>query len=317
MTDRQVRAALVVLALAAVVRADDPPKPPAPAEPTAPAPAAPAAGKHENKVADAAKAAFDKIEKTANCPVALGLKAASGKITTGGMAGQTVAMKFTFAAPSAVHVELEPDAEDQMATFGKHMTGPTELTLRRAMGLIRPAEGGEFDADVTKKDGKEVLVVTTFKDGAEQDRAEYGLDANGLPATLASRTQIDMRGQKVEVKGDTVFTWTKAGDHFRLEKAETTRSGGRGAGQKQTVSFSYVEVGKFAFPASWKSQMTGMTFESRFEDLVIDGAKVEIKLPEVTKLKPKKSEESDDGDDEDDEEDEKGGKKEGGKDGKK
>src|SRR5690349_10137622 len=70
-----------LLFAAAPALADDPPAPTAPGG--AAAPTAPAAGeKHVNKITDAAKAAFEKMDKIANSPVRQGLKEAAGTISS-------------------------------------------------------------------------------------------------------------------------------------------------------------------------------------------------------------------------------------------
>lgn len=288
-------ASLVVAALSGAARADDP-KPAAP-----PAPAAPAAAKHENKITPEAKAAFERMEKIANCPVRQGVVDAAGTITAE-MMGMPTTMKFTFKAPATVHVEPDANMQGQMEMAGKQMARGAERTLKVMFGVFRPSDDEEFDAEMTKKDGKDVLVITSFKDGAEQGRNEMTLDANGLIASGVATMHVGP--EKRESKTEATYTWTKSGDTYRLEKMEMTSArpgpgsgggggagrgmggaGGGGMGGKISISLAYTPVEKTAIATSWKTELggMGMTYESRISDLTVNGKKVEIAKPEEAK----------------------------------
>jgi hypothetical protein len=269
-----------------------PPAPPAPAAPTAPAPAD-AAPKHTaNKVSDAAKAALDKIAALTNTPVAKGMKEAAGTIDFE-MMGQPLSMSFTFKAPSEIHVE--PSEEMKAMPFAKAMTGGAARTLRSGFGVIH---NDEYDADVAKKDGADVLTIVNYKDGVEEYTSELTLDANGLPAKL----ETSMKGQTGKSEGQ--MTWSKAGDAWRLDKLETTlgaRPGGGGGrqgggmgggggagGGKIVISLNYTDAGKFAIVTSWSTevQAMGMVYDSRITDLVVDGKKIDTAAKPSEPAKP-------------------------------
>jgi hypothetical protein len=317
--------ATAVLALAGSARAADD-TPPAPAAPAAPA----AATKHENKITPEAKAAFEKMEKIGNNPVAHGLKDASGTIGMD-MMGMAMSMKFTFKAPADVKVEADPNADGPMKMMGGQMARGMARMLKSMLGIFRPADEDEFDASLASKDGKDILTITTYTNNVEQGKSEFTLDSNGLIASGTSTTTMEMNGEKHDVTSETTFTYVKAGDVYRLDKMETAMTGGGGrrggmgggmGGGKITISLTYTEVEKFALATSWKTEMQGMqmVYESKISDLVVNGKKVEVQATEpVKKDKPKlgkgkgkgKGEKDEDGEDdgEDDEGGEKGGKK--------
>ena len=309
-------AAAALLVVHHAARADDPPapKPPAPAAPGEPAKPAvptapgtnPAAKRHENKISPEAKAAFEKMEKVSNCPVRQGLKEAAGTVEME-MMGMPMSMKFTFEAPEKVRVETDPDAQGPMAMAGKQMSRGLERTLRPMLGINRPADEDEFDAEFVKQDGRELLQITTYKQDVEQARTRLTLDANGLIASGTTTSQTQSPAQdKREVKAEFTFTWAKVGERYRLEKIETSETGGRGpggggqgggggrgmgggmGGGKVTISYTYTEVGDFAIATSWKVSMGDgvMVIDQRVTELTVNGRKVEIKKPEAPAAPP-------------------------------
>jgi hypothetical protein len=323
--------AAALLTAAASAHAGDDPKPPAPAPGAPAAPAAPGtAAKHENKITPEAKAAFEKMGKIANNPVAKGLKDASGTIGAA-MGAMTLSMKFTFKAPDTVKVEPDESAEGPMKMAGRQMAGGMERSLKAMLGIFHPAEGEEYDASVASADGKDVLTIVSYAADAEKARTAFTLDANGLPASSVSTSQVEFRGEKHEMKSETTFTWTKVGDVYRLDKLHTTRgappaaggapSGGEGGrrgggmGADVTISFTYADVEGFSIATSWKTEMPGgMTSESQLSDLTVNGKKIETKTAEPPKKDaPKagkgKGGKNEDDDDDDDEGGEKHGKK--------
>jgi hypothetical protein len=308
-------AAAAALAIAAGARADDPPAPPA--KPAAPP--APAAGKHENKVSDEAKAAYDKMEKAANCAATKGVKEATGTISTQlPGAPSPTSEKFTFKAPGEVKVEAPAGGGEGGGGGGGRGRGMgrggggqlAQNVIRYALGAFRPAADAEYDASVATKDGKSVLTVTMFKDNAETMHTDYALDANGLPATATtSRSMTDRSGQKREMKTDVTFTWAKSGDVWRLGKIESSTKMGENAVTTST-EISYVDAGGLSFPSGWKTQSTmggggGGGMETRVGDLVVDGKKIETPKP-AEGAEPKKGDKKE----KDDDDDEGGGKKE-------
>lgn len=307
----------VVASLAVAARAED--EKPVPAAPAAPA-------KHENKISPEAKAAFEKMEKIANCPVRQGVNEAAGTITAE-MMGMPVTMKFTFKAPAAVKVEPDENMQGQMEMAGRQMARGAERTLKVMFGVFRPADDEEFDAEMTKKDGKDVLVITNYKDGAEQGKSELTLDANGLIASGVGTTKVGP--EKREAKSEAVYSWAKSGDTYRLEKLEMTsarpggggpgsgrggQGGGMGGGQggKIAITLTYTPFEKTAIATSWKTELGGMSmvYESRISELTVNGKKVEIAKPaEAKKPETGPKEKDEDGEEDDgDDEDEGGGK---------
>src|SRR5207247_1548136 len=101
------------------------------------------------------------MDKAANSPVRQGMKEASGTIAADVMGG-AVAMKFSFKAPNIVQVSIDAAPEDPVAAMRKRLAAGAERTLRRALGVVHPADDEEFDADVAKKDGADVLALTFF-----------------------------------------------------------------------------------------------------------------------------------------------------------
>ncbi len=305
--------AAAALAFAVGARADDPPpaKPPAPATP----PAA-AGGKHENKVSDDAKALFEKMSKTVNGPLRKGAKEITGTLTVDGQQGP-ITLKFTVKAPGVVNVEAPKDAPGggggqgggQGGRQGRGMGGMmgprmaaqnAEQLLGYAFGVFRPAEESEFDAEIAKKDGKDVLVVTRFKDGAQIEKREATLDANGLVASSEiTRTMAGRDGAKREFTTNVTYTWTKNADSYRLDKYEVKSERG-----SSSTDVKYADVGGMSIPTSWTSTMQGpqsTTIETKVGDLVVDGKKVETDAPKKADGdKPKKGEKKDKDDDDDD-----------------
>jgi hypothetical protein len=301
-------AAAAALAFAAGARADDPPAPPV--KPAKPEPA-PASAKHENKVSDEAKAAYEKMEKAANCAATKGMKEATGTVSMQlpGAATPTTE-KFTFKSPGEVKIEAPQGGEGGGGGGGRGRGmgrgGPgggqlAQSVLRYALGAFRPAGDAEYDASVATKDGKSVLTVTMFKDNAETMHTDYALDANGLPAAATtSRSFKDRQGAQHESKTDVAFTWTKSGDVWRLDKIESSTKMGENTVTTST-EISYVDAGGLAFPSGWKSQTMGGAIESHVADLVVDGKKIEIAAPAKAEgaepKKEKKEKDDDDGDD--------------------
>jgi hypothetical protein len=278
-------AAAATLAFAAHARADDPPPPVKPADPPvkpAEPPAKPAepAAKHENKITDEAKAVFEKLAKTANGPIQKGMKEASGTITAE-MPQGALAMKFTVKAPGVVHVETpegrgqggEPGG-GQRGGGGRGPRGPVasaENLLGYAFGLFRPADDVEFDAEAAKKDGKDVLTVTRFKDGEQTERREMTVDADGLlVSAVVTRSQPGRDGKKSDVKTEVSYTWSKHGDAYRLDKYETKAERG-----STTVAIVYADAAGRSLPTSWKMTTQMGEVEFKVGDLVVDGKAVE------------------------------------------
>jgi len=144
------------LLAAGAARADDTKPAPAPAVPGAPGAAAhPATAKHENKVSAAAKAAFEKMGKLANNPVAQGLKDAGGTLTMviPNMPPEMTppGIKFTFKAPCGRALRGGRLRAGPDGGHGGQVGEGMEPMIRFMLGIFRPSDEGEYDADVTTK----------------------------------------------------------------------------------------------------------------------------------------------------------------------
>jgi hypothetical protein len=305
-------AAAAALAFATGARADDPPAPPV--KPAKPDPA-PAAAKHENKISDEAKALFEKLSKTVNGPLQKGVKEVDGTITTETPRGAT-AMKFTVKSPGVVTVEPvagEGGGKGQGGGKGGGMrggrgAGGVDNVIAYAFGIFRPAEDAEFDAEIVKKDGKDVLSLTKFRNGEQTEHRDITVDANGLVVSAAvAGTMPRPDGQKVEFKNEAAYTWTKNGDSYRLDKVETKGE------RNTTLEFTYADAGGVSLPASWKMTIAGKdgaagaAIETKVGDLVVDGKKVEAPK-KAEGGEPKKGDKKEKDDDDDEKKDKKGDK---------
>ena len=239
---------------------------------------APAEGgkKHECKISTDAEATFAKMTKAVNGPIVRGVKEATGVVSTE-MMGNPVKMNFTVKAPATVTVEPQTKApEGGGGGMGRGGMGRgVQGILRQAFGIVRPGEE-EFDAEIVKKDGKEIISETTYRDGVETGHVDVTLDANGLPASATAKRKAmgpNAGGQTVQV--DTVYTWTKSGESWRLDKIEQTTPQG-----KPTTTISYHEANGMSLPASWKTETPRGANETQVVELTVDGKKIELKPAE-------------------------------------
>ena len=157
MLPRLLTAAALAALLAPAAYAQDggamPPAPPAPP----PAPVAPAKpAKHENKISDAAKAAFEAMESKLYNPVAMGLKEFTGKSAMTlevpgmenmeGMPPMTVDFRVAFKAPEEFKIEASTD-NPMLAQQTGSLKAQVEHLLRAGQGQMKPMQE-EFDADL-------------------------------------------------------------------------------------------------------------------------------------------------------------------------
>ncbi len=269
-------AAAVAAVLAAAARADDPPPktPPAPAQGGAAATGLP---RHENKVSPEAKAAFEKMAKAMYSPVAKGLKELSGTLLVPAGPAGDIALKVSFKAPDSLHVEA--DAQSPMGAIASQAC---ESLLRLSLGMPRPSDEAEYDAEVATKDGKQVLTITRYRNGAESGRTEMTLGDDGLVAETTTRAEVQTPGSRRTVSRSSVFTWGKVGDLSRLEKLEEKR----GAMQDRVVqTLHYTDVDGISLLTSWKTEFEGMAMparEVRYSELTVNGKKVDLQAPATT-----------------------------------
>jgi hypothetical protein len=249
---------LLALAFAHTARADDA-KPPAPADPGATS----APTRHVNKVTDAAKAAFEKIAKAAGNPFGRGMKAATG-VLTATTKGAATSMRFTLETPASIRVEADPKAKGDAAAATARSA---ETVLRMACGVFEPAENAEFDADVVKVDGRDVLQITSFDNQTETSRTLIAVDGNGLVMSSSLHQSV----QKRDVKTDSAFAWSKSGDAWKLDRVTT------GAGAARTTTrIVYAEEAGRVLPVAWRSETAAGAIEVRMTELVVDGTKADV-----------------------------------------
>ena len=288
--------ALVVAALlgAAAVPAlaqDGPPPPPVPpapppAAPAAPAPAPAVPAKHENKLTDAAKAAFDAMAKQLYNPVELGLKELQGKMKmnmqmpgmdeSSGMPPMVVDFAIAFKAPEDLTVTASTDnpmlaqAADQLQEQVKHV-----FKLGVGSAKFGPEE---FDADVVEKDGAKTLVLKIFARNEPKGEMRLTLDANGLPTKGVMKQEDPNMG---EVSIEIGFTFVKEGEKYRLEKQVVQHPM---MPEPLATVVTFQEAGGFKVPSAIDTTGgMGMTFTFRYTELTVNGKKLELpaeKAPE-------------------------------------
>jgi hypothetical protein len=294
-----IAAALLGAAAVPALAQDGPPPPPVPpapppAAPTAPAPApAPAApAKHENKISDAAKAAFDGMAKQLYNPVELGLKELQGKMKmvmqmpgmdeSSGMPPMVVDFSIAFKAPEDLNVIASTDnpmlaqAADQLQEQVKHV-----FKLGVGSAKFGPEE---FDADLVEKDGAKSLVLKIFAKNEPKGEMVLSLDANGLPTKGVMKQEDPNMG---EVSIEIGFTFVKEGEKYRLEKQVVQHPM---MPEPLSTVVTFQEAGGFKVPSAIDTTGgMGMTFTFRYTELTVNGKKVELpaeKKPEPAPEKP-------------------------------
>ena len=293
-----IAAALLGAAAVPALAQDGPPPPlppaPPPAAPAAPAPApAPAApAKHENKITDAAKAAFDAMSKQLYNPVELGLKELQGKMKmvmqlpgmdeSSGMPPMVVDFAIAFKAPEDLTVTSSTDnpmlaqAADQLQDQVKHV-----FKLGVGSAKFGPEE---FDADLVEKDGAKVLVLKIFVKEEAKGEMRITLDANGLPTKGVMKQNDPNMG---EVSIEIGFNFVKEGEKYRLEKQVVQHPM---MPEPLSTVLTFQEAGGFKVPSAIDTTGgMGMTFTFRYTELTVNGKKVELpaeKAPEKPAEKP-------------------------------
>jgi len=314
-------AVAALLALAPAASAQDPPAP----------------AKHVNKVTDAARAAFERMDKATYSPVAAGLKDLSGTLemkvegagmgARPGMPGLDISFLVAFKVPSDLKVESKGEAQGPGRMMGDGMKKMATTLLRTALGLTRPQDSEEYDADAVVEGSKTVVTIIRYENGAETNRSSMTLDDRGLIESMTSTSKAKEaapmggppggmagggRGPRGgppggDEGGAMKFTWKKEGDRWLLEKMASQRGP-----NTFEITPVYTDAGGFKILTSWKmggeGMGGGMSFGFRFAELAVNGKKVEIAAVAGKALKP--GEDEDGEDDEEDEEHEKG--KEGG-----
>ncbi|MCK6480135.1 MAG: hypothetical protein HUU06_01620 [Planctomycetaceae bacterium] len=262
----------------------------------APAPAAPAApAKHVNVITDAAKAAFEAMEKIMYSPVVQGLKDLTGtiemKMEMAGMEGQDMGggmgmgMSFdvTFKAPKDIKVGSKGGE-----MFGPQADGMKEgvkQIILNSLGIWVPVGDEEYDADLVTEEGKKVLVVTSYKDNKKQGVFRLTLADNYLPVAATATNEVEMMPGTKPVEQTVKMKWqfAKDGDLHRLEKwtVEVPM-------MPTPIEYvlEYADAGGFKLPVKFVMDLSamGMTSGYRFTSLTVNGKAVE--LPGAKKAEP-------------------------------
>jgi len=279
-------AALVPAALAqegGSVPPGGPPAPP-PEKPAAPkAPEKPA--KHENKISDAAKAAWAAMEKSIYSPVALGLKELKGKIsmTPPGMdpsMGGSLDFQVAFEAPSKVTVEVATQ-DPMMAMQAQQMKPQIQQVLSLGAGIFMPGTE-EYDADLEEKDGVKTLVVKIYEGEQRRGEMRLGLDAKGVPSKGNMKVTDPNSGMELEMGLE--FQFAADGDKVRLEKHRLQHPM---FGPVETT-FTYVDAGGFKVLCGFETNIEtmGMKMPARFTEMTVNGKKVELPAAKAPEKEP-------------------------------
>ncbi len=254
MKTRLVGAALLAVIAASSAAQDQKP----PVAPPAPARAA------ESSVTPEAKAALAKMNAAIDRPVAKGLRSMTGIVEVTSANGP-VTVDVSFAAPATFKAEASGRKE-----------GLALGMLKAAMNGVGPADDEPIDVETTRKDGHDILVLTSHGTAGWSSRSEYTLDADGLPVSgLHTRTHVV--GGVERVDNSTVsFVWSKIGETHRLAKMEMTI----GATTTMSTTLAYEEFDGIPIATSWKTEVVAgqrQAFDYRFTELTLNGKKVEIK----------------------------------------
>jgi len=265
-------AALLSLAPAAIAQEGTPP---AGGEKPAAAPA-----KHENKVTEAAKAAFEAWEKMMASPVAQGLKDFSGTIEmkmempggggreVKGMPSMGMSFSVVFKAPKDLTVGARGGEMFPRQAAEGMKQGVASIVLN-ALGLYVPAGDEEFDADVVTENGKKVLVLTHFSKGVHTGSMRMTLDETGLPSF--GTVTVKDGSTPVEQKMKLSWVFAKDGDLHRLEKQIVETPMGN-----VEYQVSYADAGGFRMPTKFMTSMGGMKSGYRFTELTVNGKTVNL-----------------------------------------
>lgn len=261
-----------LLAAAPAVLAQDAPAPKSGETPAAPA----APARHENVVTEAAKAAFEAMEKAMSSPLAQGLKDFQGtiemKMETMGRAGMSMSVSVGFKAPR----DLKVWAKDEKASGPafEQLKEPVKGIVLNALGLYMPSGDDEFDADIVTENGKKVLVWTTYsKTGTQTLR--FGIGDDGMPTVGTFTAKEKMPGgMEMDQKGKFSWVFEKDGDLNRLQKQVFEVESPMAMKVEYVVSYS--DAGGFKMPTKFVVELMGTKIGYRFTDLTVNGKKVEL-----------------------------------------
>jgi hypothetical protein len=300
MLSRTLVAAALAAVLAPAAFAQDggsgppaPPAPPAPppANPAAPAPAAPAKpAKHENKVSDAAKAAYEGMNASLYNPIARGLKEFQGKAAmkmefpgmgeAEGMPPMVVDIAIAFTAPEKVTVDASTD-NPMLAQAADQLKQQVQQLVAMGHGTIKPMEE-EYDADLEEKDGVKTLVLKLYKDNEPRGDMRLTLGDAGLPSKGVLKAMDPNMGMETTLEFG--FHYAKVGDKYRLEKQTVTHPMMPGP---METKISYLSAGEFDVLHSFETSgiMGSGTISFKYSELTVNGKKLD--LPAAAKVEEK------------------------------
>lgn len=258
------------------------------APPAGEKPAAPA--RHVNRITDAAKGAFEAMERLMSSPLAQGLKDFQGTIEMAtefgkdsGM-GEMPSMGMSFDVSFKMPRELQIAAKggEKYAMFGPGFLDGMKDSVRsvvlRGIGVYLPLDQDEYDADLVTEEGKKVLVLTYYSAGEPKRTIRMVLADNGLPSIGTMSTfENGPGGAATEQKWRTSWVFAKDGEKFRLEKQvmETDTP----MKLRIELQVSYADAGGFQMPIRFVTDMGMMKSGFRFSDLTVNGKKVDVGAP--------------------------------------
>jgi hypothetical protein len=308
----------VVAVLGGAALAQDGAKPPVPPVPPV-APTAPSkVEKHVNKITDAAKDVFARFDKLLYSPVKLGLKDLAGTVKMemdlppemesmrGQMPGMDLEFTVKFTAPDQVKVAAKEKESSGGAAAGMggmmdqmkgQMTKGVASIVRFMVGVYRPADDSEFDADATTTDGKTTLTITSYEKNVEIGTMEMTLSPEGLPdvGVMTSKEKLEppavkpgmrergAKGAAGDGKVTMHFVYGAEGSLRRLDKM-TVEAPGAPAVIEQTLSYADADCGdaKIKICHRWTMSMGEMQkFGYRFTEMSINGKAVTLPKPEA------------------------------------
>jgi hypothetical protein len=168
---------------------------------------------HESRVSPEARAMIDRCERLVDRPADHGFASATfDLVTTGAKTPARTSYEVTAPGKVATKAQVGP-------SWGASDPRLQQLILETAfdpLEILSLRHLESADAEVVERDGRRVLVVTSFRDGAISMDFEIGMDDDGLPASVISR---DMSESGDPSKVVTMRpTWTSSGERRRVEK---------------------------------------------------------------------------------------------------
>ena len=275
-----VLAAVLALTGSAAAAEEGPAAPPVPSAPAA-------APRHQNRITPEAKAMFERMDRLLYSPVKAGIKDLSGTVVMkmdmgggggggrGGMPSMDMKFSVAFTAPATVKVEMT-EAAGFMRQAGEGMTKGMQAMMRHTLGIYRPADDEEYDAETREENGKQVLVLTSYEKAAPVSTTVFTLDDKDLIESGAHTSKVPgPTGKVAESKATTRYTWARSGDLYMVEKIAMTSSE---APAPFEYVLAYADVSGAKVAVAWEMRMKGMPapMAYRFTDLTVNGKAVTV-----------------------------------------